>query len=100
MAIGPGWGSKSMEMNPDTDTATALALALALATALATAGDASGEDGGGGPAPHSPASPVTAVPPVTVTFSRTALMILSASSGRSRRVCLAASRPWPTSSPW
>lgn len=50
--------------------------------------------------PYSPASPVTAVPPVTVTFSRMALTTFSASSGLSRNVCFAASRPWPTSSPW
>lgn len=44
-------------------------------------------------------SPVTTVPPVTVAFSRTAAFTFSASSGFSRSSCLAASRPWPTSSP-
>ncbi len=48
---------------------------------------------------YSAVSPVTTVPPVTLAFSMMAFVIFSASSGFSRIVCFAASRPCPTSSP-
>lgn len=49
--------------------------------------------------PHFSSSPVSEVPPVTVTFSMMALDSFSAISGLSLSACLAASRPWPTRLP-